>query len=103
MALHIAYNPGMAIRQHLSDQLRQAVLKCGKTRYRIGVETRIAHSIISRFINHGAGMSLANVDKLCECIGAELVLKAGARSRKHGAEAIRCDISRKPKRQQRKP
>jgi hypothetical protein len=59
--------------KRFSDQLRQAVLKCGKTRYRIGVETGIAHSIISRFINHGAGLSLANIDKLCECIGARLV------------------------------
>ena len=56
-----------------SDQVRQAVLTCGKTRYRIGVETGIAHSIISRFINQGAGLSLANVDKLCACIGARLV------------------------------
>ena len=68
------YNAGMARKQQLSDQLRQAVLRCGKTRYRIGVETGIAHSIISRFINHGAGMSLSSIDKLCECIGAELVL-----------------------------
>ena len=63
----------MAKKRLLSDQLRQAVLKCGKTRYRIGVETGIAHSIISRFINQGAGLSLANVDKLCDCIGASLV------------------------------
>ena len=49
-----------------------------KRGYRIGVETGIAHSIISRFINQGAGLSLANVDKLCECIGAELMLKGKA-------------------------
>jgi hypothetical protein len=78
MALHIAYNAGMAKKKRFSDQLRQAVLQCGKTRYRIGVETGIAHSIISRFINHGAGLSLANVDKLCECIGARIVTVARA-------------------------
>jgi hypothetical protein len=74
--------PGMARKQRLSDQLRQAVLKCGKTRYRIGVETGIAHSIISRFINHGAGMSLANVDKLCDSIGARLVLESRIKNSK---------------------
>jgi hypothetical protein len=84
MALHIAYNAGMARKQQLSDQLRQAVLKCGKTRYRIGVETGIAHSIISRFINHGAGMSLANVDKLCECIGVRIVPDAKINKAKRG-------------------
>ena len=103
MALHTAYNARMAKITQMSDQLRQAVLRCDKTRYRIGVETGIAHSIISRFINHGAGVSLANVDKLCECIGAELVLKAAPGSRKRGAEALRCDVSRKPIRKQRKP
>lgn len=72
----------MPKKYHLSDQLRQAVLRCGKTRYQIGLETGIAHSIISRFINHGAGMSLANVDKLCECIGATIVLRAGQQKRK---------------------
>jgi hypothetical protein len=76
--------PGMARKQQLSDQLRQAVLKCGKTRYRIGVETGIAHSIISRFINHGAGMSLANVDKLCECIGVRLVHDPNINKAKRG-------------------
>jgi hypothetical protein len=47
-----------------------------KTRYRISMETGISESILSRFINRGAGLSLANVDKLCDCIGAELVIKS---------------------------
>jgi hypothetical protein len=72
----------MASKQRFSDQLRAAVLNCGKTRYRIGVETGIAHSIISRFINHGVGLSLANVDKLCECIGAHLTLATKRTSKK---------------------
>jgi hypothetical protein len=84
MALHIAYNAAMAKKQRFSDQLRQAVLRCGKTRYRIGVETGIAHSIISRFINHGAGLSMANVDKLCECIGVGLVFDGEHRKSKPG-------------------
>jgi hypothetical protein len=77
------YNPCMAKNLPISDQLRQAVLRSGKTRYRIGIETGIAHSIISRFINHGAGLSMANVDKLCECIGVSLVTRGrqGATSR----------------------
>ncbi len=65
----------MAGAKSLSDQLRQAVLRCGKTRYRISLETGISESILSRFVNRGAGLSLANVDKLCACIGAELLLK----------------------------
>ena len=72
----------MARKLAFSDQLRQAVLRCSKSRYRIGIETGIAHSIISRFINHGAGLSLANVDKLWESIGAAMVLKAERPKRK---------------------
>lgn len=57
------------------DQLREAVLRCGLSRYRISQETGIPQSNLSRFVNQGAGLSLENIDKLCRCIGAELSLK----------------------------
>ncbi len=61
----------------ISDQLREAIERCGKTRYRIHKETGIAQSQLSRFVNDpSVSLSLANIDKLCTCIGAELVLKA---------------------------
>ncbi len=66
----------MAKKHPISDQLRAAIRQCGKTRYRIAQETDISESILSRFVNRGAGLSLANIDKLCECIGAEIVLKS---------------------------
>ena len=66
----------MASKRSIGEQLRVAIRECGKTRYRISLETGISESILSRFVNRGAGLSLANVDKLCECIGVELVLKA---------------------------
>lgn len=68
----------MAAKRPISDQLRQAVANCGKTRYRISVETGISESILSRFVNRGAGLSLANIDILCECIGAKIYLDPGA-------------------------
>ena len=61
----------------ISEQLREAIDRSGKTRYRIYMETGIAQSQLSRFVNDpSVSLSLANIDKLCECIGAELVLKA---------------------------
>jgi transcriptional regulator with XRE-family HTH domain len=61
----------------ISEQLRQAVERSGKTRYRISMETGITQSQLSRFVNDpNVNLSLANIDKLCECIGAELVLNA---------------------------
>jgi hypothetical protein len=71
----------------LSDHLRDAVKNCGMTRYEISQRTGIAQSILSRFINHGAGLSLENIDLLCACIGARLVLeprKNAAKPRKKG-------------------
>ncbi|MEX0642333.1 MAG: helix-turn-helix transcriptional regulator [Pirellulales bacterium] len=70
------------MKKTLSDQLRIAVLRCEKTRYQISRETGIAQSILSRFINDGAGLSLANIDKLCESIGARLVVDPPAAKRK---------------------
>jgi hypothetical protein len=61
----------------ISQQLREAIGRSGKTRYRIHKETGIAESQLSRFVNDSTvSLSLRNIDKLCGCIGAELVLKA---------------------------
>jgi DNA-binding Xre family transcriptional regulator len=71
----------------ISDQLREAIERCGKTRYRIHKETGIAESQLSRFVNDaGVSLSLKNIDKLCECIGAELVLKAEHAERKRSTK-----------------
>ena len=59
----------------VSDQLRAAVLNCGKTRYRISIETGIPQPTLSRFLNQGAGLSLETIDKLCDCIGARLTTR----------------------------
>lgn len=60
----------------ISDQLREAIKHCGKTRYRIYKETGIPESQLSRFYNNtGVSLSLNSIDKLCECIGADLVLR----------------------------
>ena len=63
----------------ISDQLRQAIQRSDKTRYRISVESGIDQATLSRFIKLGTGLSLANVDKLCECIGVELRRKTRKR------------------------
>ena len=58
----------------VSEQLRQAIQRCSKTRYRISRETGIDQATLSRFVhNRTAGLTLANVDKLCKSIGLELV------------------------------
>lgn len=63
----------MAKRQRFSEQLRRAVEQSDLSRYRISKQTGIAQSILSRFVNEGAGLSMESVDKLCECLGLRLV------------------------------
>ena len=66
----------MPTKPRISEQLREAIRRSGKTRYRISLETGISESILSRFVNRGAGLSLANIDVLCECIGVRLMWDA---------------------------
>ena len=54
-----------------SEQLRQAVLHCGKTRYRISKETGITEAQLSRFVNGHADLALSTIDKLADCIAHE--------------------------------
>jgi transcriptional regulator with XRE-family HTH domain len=62
----------MAKQKPFSEQLREAVQRSELTRYAISKETGIAQSILARFVNDSAGLSLANVDKLCEVLGVGL-------------------------------
>ncbi len=63
----------MAKNERFSDELRRAVETSDKTRYRIFKETGIAQSILSRFVNEGAGLSMDSIDKLCDCLKLRLV------------------------------
>jgi plasmid maintenance system antidote protein VapI len=58
-----------------SEQLREAVLRCGKTRYRISKETGITEAQLSRFVNGHADIALPTADKLIACIGARVEIE----------------------------
>ena len=62
-------------RKSFSDQIRQAIGDCGKTRYRIAQETGIDQAVLSKFVlGQRAGISMATLDLLAECIGLRVVL-----------------------------
>jgi len=67
--------------RRLSDQLRQAIKTCGKTRYRIWKETGIAEATLSRFVNGKGGLSMRAVDKIGKCVGLKIAFER--RRRKH--------------------
>lgn len=58
-----------------SEQLRQAIVDSGMTRYRICQLTGIDNATLSRFHNGERGLPMDTIDKVCECIGAKLVLE----------------------------
>jgi hypothetical protein len=68
--------------KRISDQLKQAINECGKSRYRIAKETGISQAILSRFVRTECGLSLAYYDRLAEYFGLELAPKRKPTKRK---------------------
>jgi len=66
----------------LSDQLRQIVLDCGKSRYQIAKETGIDESALSRFVNGERGLSMEALDKVAECLGLRFTAGSKPRAKK---------------------
>ena len=56
----------------LSDQLRQAIDTCGKSRYAISQETGIDEATLSRFIHDKGGLSIPVLDTLADCLGLNI-------------------------------
>ena len=77
MTATIGYDDGMAKR--FSDQIRQAVDASGMSRYAICKALGIDQATMSRFMG-GAGMELANIDRLADLLG--LTIKRPATNRR---------------------
>jgi transcriptional regulator with XRE-family HTH domain len=48
----------------LSQQIRDAIESCGKTRYQIAKDTGIDQATLSRFMSGNGGLSIPVLDKL---------------------------------------
>jgi transcriptional regulator with XRE-family HTH domain len=57
----------------ISEQLKDQIEASGISRYRISKETGVAQSTISSFMAGRRSLSLANVDKIGEALGLELI------------------------------
>lgn len=66
----------------LSEQLRQAILNAGETRYAISKATGIGQDVLSRFMSGERGLSFSVMDRLAEYLGLELVSRRRPRSKK---------------------
>jgi hypothetical protein len=68
-------------RAAFSERLRRAIERSGKTRYQIWQDTNISQSVLSRFMAERRGLSLANIDVLCEYLQLDLVERTDARKK----------------------
>jgi hypothetical protein len=71
----------MAPKAGFSDQLRAAIAGSGLTRYAIAKVTGIHQSQLSRFMVGERGLSIEGIVKICELIGARLVVERQAKGR----------------------
>jgi plasmid maintenance system antidote protein VapI len=57
----------------LSEQLRDAILNADVSRYRMARDIGVTEALLSRFINGGAGLGQATIDKVGKYLGLQLV------------------------------
>ena len=57
----------------MTDRVRQAIDDSGLTRYRIAQDTGIDESTLAKFYHGTRGLSLDNLDLLCEYLGLRIV------------------------------
>ena len=72
----VEYDVGMAKRRakKMTDEIRQAIGDSGLTRYRIAKDTGIDESTLAKFYHGHRGLSLDNLDRLCEYLGLRIVM-----------------------------
>ena len=76
----------MKKRKTMTDILREATTKDGRTIYELAKEANIPYPVLYRFLEgdkngHRQGLTLTTADKLAEIIGFELVRKKSQKSR----------------------
>ena len=61
--------------RRFSDEIRSAVLNCGKTRYRLAKESGVHESVLSRFVRGKCNLSLNALDKLAPHVGLHVAVR----------------------------
>lgn len=58
----------------LSDELREAIRRSGRTGYDIAKEMNVAPSTLHRFVHGESGLSLALLDRLAEALDLHITV-----------------------------
>lgn len=61
------------------EALRQAIKNSKASRYRIGKELGIDQSVLSRFMSGEIGLTVANVERIADYLGMEIILRSKAK------------------------
>ncbi|UCC99946.1 MAG: helix-turn-helix transcriptional regulator [Phycisphaerales bacterium] len=72
----------MSSMSQICDELRQAIMKGKKSRYRLWKETGIEQAALSRFMSGKTGLNIETLEQLAPALGFELVLRKKKRKRK---------------------
>jgi transcriptional regulator with XRE-family HTH domain len=59
----------------IAEQLRRAIERSEKSRYRISQESGIAQAVLSRFVNGERDLKLETTEKLCAALGLRVILE----------------------------
>jgi len=72
------------IMMNMSDTVRDAIEKCGMTRYAIAQRTGISEGALSRFMSGDRDMTLRTLERFAHIIGVRLVVSRPKMRRKKG-------------------
>ncbi len=64
----------MAPRRPFSDQIRDAIERCGMTRYRVAKELGCSPALLNQFVHGIRGLSIPMLDKLAALLQLEVVM-----------------------------
>lgn len=69
----------------VTASLRKAIAaaeKAGTSRYQIAKESKLAYSVLIRFLDSGSDLKGGSIDRLADYLGLELVTKGRQRGRR---------------------
>ena len=57
----------------MSETIRQVILDSGETLYRVSKDSGVTYAPLHRFVQGARGLSMENLDALCEYLGLSLI------------------------------
>ncbi|MDX1963219.1 MAG: helix-turn-helix domain-containing protein [Pirellulales bacterium] len=64
----------MAKRETFTDGIRQAILNCGMSRYRLAQLSKVPAECLHRFVHKQAGLSLDNLDRVARVLRLRVIV-----------------------------